>query len=230
MRILDTNLTLTSTLTATGSNTSYPLDNLKSPFLEELWKGLDLDETITINFGANKTVDCIYIGYTNATAITLKLYDVSASLLATINVDPIFCGEVFTSIVGVRYATIRLESTEIVYCGNIGIGDSYKITNPTMGVVTKLVDNSIVVRNAKGQTLKNKIPILRSYETTHQAMDVDTYNEVVAIISDNTMPVWVDIYEQAHEKIPPMYSTISSDDYSQSWGRYSMKLNILEAR
>jgi len=231
MRILDNNLTLSSTLSATGTNTSYPLANLKSPFLEELWKGIDTDETITINFGSNKTIDCVYLGYTNATAITVKLYDSNDSLLSTITVSPVFFGEVFSTIVGVRYATIRLQSSEIVYCGNIGIGNSYTITNPAMGVSPKIIDNSVIVTNSKGQTLKNKIPVLREYETTHENMDVNVFNEVIAIVSDNIQPIWVDIYEQAHAKIPPMYASISmNNDTSQSWQRYTCKLTFTEAK
>jgi hypothetical protein len=231
MRILSDNYSLTSTFSSTGTNTSYPLANLKSPFLEEIWKGLDADETITINFGTSKPVDCVYLGYTNATSITVKLYNSSDVLLYTIAVSAVSLGAVFSTVQSVRYATVRLQSGETVYCGNIGIGDSYVMPNPIMGVVEKPIDNSIIIRNAKGQTLKNKIPVLRGYDLSFGAMLIDSYNEVKALITDMDTPVWVDIYEQAHAKIPPVYALVTIDkDPSQSWGRYACSIKIEEAR
>lgn len=230
MIILDDNYVLSSTLSATGENENYPVTNIKHPFLEKIYKGNDSDETITINFGEDKTVDCCYVGLTNATTLTLRLYSSIGSLMSTKTLEPTYNCLKFTEINMVRFVTIQAQGASTIFIGSIGVGKSYKMPNPNMGVCENIIDNSITVTNAKGQTLTNKITPLRSIPLSFTTTSVDVYNQVKAIAVDNDRPIWCDVFELAHTRIPPMYARIKFSEPKQDYGRYTFNFDLTEAR
>jgi hypothetical protein len=230
MRILFDNYLIDSTLTATNTNPSYPLANLKHEFIEKIYKGTGTNETVGINFGDDKTVNCCYVGYTNGTAFTLKLYNSADALLSTKVLETTYNCLTFPAVIGVRYASLQIVAPETVYVGNVGIGFSYEMPAPNMGVVEKLVDNSIVVTNARGQTLINKITPLRNVPTSFTTTSQDVYNQVKMFINDNDRPVWVDVFENNHPRIPPIYGRVSFTEQKQAYGVYRFNLDTLEAR
>ena len=230
MRILFDNILLSSTLSSINPNVSYPIDNIKDDFLKVIYKATATTDTVTIDFASIKSIDCFYIGFTNASGITLRLYSALDVLLATKTINPATSGGVFSQVNDAAYATVSLSATDNLYIGSIGIGNTYTMPNPLNSVIKKKVDNSKNYISPDGQYSVNRIPWLRSVETKHYVIGIDLYNEIYALFSGIEHPVWVDVYEELNSAINPMYSIVSFDPDSQSWYKYLFNIKSTEPR
>ena len=66
MRILFENHALEATVTSLDASDKYPPTNLIHPFLRKRYQNITGDDTITLLFETDKTVNCLYFGYHNA--------------------------------------------------------------------------------------------------------------------------------------------------------------------
>lgn len=230
MRILFNNEAIASTNTSLHENSSYPLSNIKHNFLKKIYKSTETSDVITLTFLGDKTINCCYLGFTNATSATLRLYTSLGVLLSTHVLNVGTNGGYFGSVSGVRYCTLTLSSTELIFIGNIGIGNSYKLPDPRNNIIKGKVDNSNTFTSKDGQFSQNKIPWLKRVSTDHHAIGIEAYNEIYALFADIERPVWVDIYEELDYGILPFYATIEFKEKDQSWRKYDFGITTTEAR
>ena len=230
MRVLPNNLVIDSTLSATNANVSYPIANIKHYFLKKIFKATDASTTITATFDTVQNIDCCYIGYTNATVATLKLYSASSVLLATKTINVSTNGGIFSTVQGVKYVTLDLASASNVYLGTFAVGDSYTMPDPDNNIIKGLLDNSTSYSSTDGQYALNKTQWLKKLELSFTIVGIDLYNEIYALFSQVDRPIWVDIYEELNNAINPYYAQVEFEEDSQSWHKYTFKLTCTEAR
>jgi hypothetical protein len=231
MRILFNNLLYNATLTADTVNANYPLSNLKSDHLKKPYKATATSANITITFSAVSSVNCCYIGYTNATAAVVNLYASGGGLLKTETLDTDRGGGVFTSVSSVAYAVLTLAGTATIYLGTVGIGSAYKMPLMNNDVVLKPIDGSDREYSTDGQLYINRANILHQLDVTYSFENVDTYNEILALWESLEHPAWVDPYEENTGMINPMFCDITMDDSpTQTWRWYTWAHNYREVR
>lgn len=231
MRVLFNNLIYDATLTSTYADGSYPVTNLIASAVKKIYKSTEVADQITITFDETQTIDSCFVGYTNATSITLLLYNSSDALLYTQAIDTDKLGKVFTPIDNVSYAVVNFVSTETLYIGTVGLGKSYTMPDPDNGIVTKPIDYSTREFSTGGQLYINRVPIRKTFDTTISNILVDDYNEIFALWANLEHPVWVDVYEETSGIINPIFAdVVMGEDPTQSWKRYALTLTFTEVK
>lgn len=231
MRILFDNLIFSSSLSASDANANFPVTNLKAAHLTKIYKSTTTGAAITITFPTAQTVNCCYVGYTNASAVSVALYNASDVLLQTIVLDAARGGKTFAAVPLVKYAVVTLASSETLYVGTIGIGRNYTMPNPDNNIVAKPVDRSTREYSNGGQLYVNHCGIVQQIDATFSELLSDTYNEIFALWAALRHPVWIDIYEDNTGIINPLYCDMTMDeDPSQAWKKYQMKFTFTEVR
>lgn len=190
MRLLNTNLLLTATLSAGGTSFNYPLSNLLSPFLKEKFQQMitypmlvysgdpviyegevafevsDETSALTLAWTTDQSIDTFLCGYSNAKYIELRLYDSDSTLLYSSQFSNEKMGVVFPVVTGVRSAKVLMAADGdaplmTVYLGGLGIGLSYATPDPINDWEVGLVDNSFGEQTLDGQVLGQYIEPLR---------------------------------------------------------------------
>lgn len=229
MKILFDNYALTSTITATTEDANYPLTNLKHDFLKKIYKATDTTATITLDFGSAKTVDCVYLGYTNATAITITLYSATDVVLHTQSITPAYIGAVFTAVASCRKLAVAITAATNVYVGNIGVGNSYTMPGHSPKAVKEQIDQSNKTVSSGGQYRRNKIPWRKQIETEHFVYGIDDWNTMYALFADVETPVWVDVFEGTPGAILPFYADVTLGSISRDKDQYTFAVTSSEA-
>lgn len=231
MKILFTNSVLKSTISAVHANTLYPISNIKDSFLKKIFKSTSTTETITISLASVQSINCFFIGFTNATVATIKMYDSGASLLSTKTIDISRGGSCFPVVNYISYMTVELTSTENIYIGNIATGFAYTMPNPDNDIVKKFVDNSTMYESSDGQRSINKSQVLRFIDPSFSTIDdIDIFNEIYNYMVMIDRPVWIDCFENTSNIINPMYATISFKVNSKSDRIRKISFEATEAR
>jgi hypothetical protein len=75
MKILFDNILNAATLTSLHEEESYPVTNVVSPFLRQLYQASESNDTITAEFSTDVALDSIFWGFTNATRLRIALLD-----------------------------------------------------------------------------------------------------------------------------------------------------------
>lgn len=230
MRILFENEILNATLSATNQNANYPIANVKHDFLTVPFKATDTSSVVTFTFSSVKTIDCCYIGFTNATSAVLKLYSIGSVLLSTVNLDIERGGQCFTSTPSVSYGTVTLTGSENIYLGAIAAGDSFTMPNPLATIIPDKVDNSKVYESDNGQISINKVEWLRKIEPSFFVEGIEDYNTVKAQFANVSHPVWVDTFENSTDTIKPIYGYVQFTPDSKDGRLYNFKVEVKECR
>lgn len=230
MRILFDNLTNKSALSATDENLHYPVGNLKHPFIKKIFKSTANSSTVTVTFSADSSVDCCFLGFTNAASALLKLYSSTDVLLATENINTASSGNVFTRVSGVKYCTIGLSSTAPVYIGNIGIGESYTMPDPLSDMIPDFIDNSEQSISADGQVMTNNVKWLKLIEPDFFVSGFDEYNYIYSLFANVDRPIWVAPFEYTTGVINPFYAIVTFKAVKKDYKTFYFKVSIQEAR
>jgi hypothetical protein len=230
MRILFENLLLSATLSSVSPNGIYPVTNLAHPFLRKIYKSTANTDTITLSWTADQVIDSCYLGYTNATSCTLKLYSSAGVLLGTQTFTPADMAVHFTAVSGVRSATLTITASATVYLGGIGIGQSYTMPDPLNDWVDTFVDNSTSSSSSYGQVLTNKIDPLRQAVLNFDVSGYDAYSALSTRVAALSRPTFVDLFEKAHDRYLPLYCTITPSNQAKTDDRFTFTLTLLEAR
>jgi hypothetical protein len=234
MKILFNNIVENySSLIATNQSVNYPVTNLTHFFLRRRFQSDSSSSLITIDFDENQCVDCIFFGFFSGTFFDVAFKDSTGSILLSLNlvVSPStqVVSESFTKLTNVRSIEIAMEG----FLGGIGAGCCYEMPN-FLSVYTKgNIDNSIDSESAGGQSSQNYIKPLRRYEFSFAGLSDTLIDE----IDDNYTsvgkgkPLYVDIFEGAKIKAPPIYCKITTAlDYTIGRISNSFQLIIKEAR
>lgn len=231
MKILFNNTVWDSTFSALHANTNYPLTNLNHQFLELPFMSMADNDVITITFPAAQTIDCVYVGFTNAAAIDVELYNNSGILITTKELSMSKLGGVFVPVAGVRSLKVIAATTgDPLYLGTVAAGLSSSVGTMINGIVKGKVDNSTTTSSARGQTLKNKVAWLKKVPVQLFCKGVDEWNAVYALFADNRRPVFVDVYESLDNAINPFYANVELEPGQQSWKVYKYNVIATEAR
>ena len=231
MRILFDNLIFDATLTADSVDANYPLTNLQNESCKKIYKATATSVVITVTLKAVSTVNCFYFGYTNATAVTLALYNASDVLLKTVTLNASHGGATFATTYTVSYAKLTLAGADIIYMGIIGIGNNYKMPDPYNDVILKPIDNSKRKYSGDGQKYVNYVNILHQMHITYKMKTLDIYTAVMAKWEVLRHSAWVEPYEENTGIINPMFCEITMDDSPEQSDRlYTWKHNYREVR
>ena len=227
MRILFDNYILTASLSATNQDTSYPVSNIVHRFLTKYFKSTGTTSTITAVLPVAKSIDSIYVSFTNATAITYSLYNAADSVIGSGPLDSYGAAN-FASVANVKKITVSLSSPSTLYVGTIQAGETY-IDYPISDILKKPIDTTYRTESAYGQTLANKTPMRKAYDVK-LSMGIDDYDTIFLKLAENEMPVMFDLYPLTRQYATPIYSVVTIGDVSRSEHNYNVTLNIREAR
>jgi hypothetical protein len=233
MKVLFTNAAESATITAPNESPNYPAANLVHRILKKRYQAVINEDTIRLEWSAAVVVNCLYVGYTNASAFTLRLYDASAALLATVALSPADMAAHFAAVSGVRAAEIDLEvASGAVYLGGIGIGEEYTMPDPRNDWTDGHLDNSNVEISADGQVFANRIEPLRSLPLNFFTIGFEAFREIRDLIVpiSRAVPVWLDVFETWHAEALPLYGTVELSKSTKRDHVIDFSLNIQEAR
>ena len=87
MRILFDNVLDVATLTSLNAEDAYPVRNLISPFLRQIYQASGATDTITIALTEDVDIDAIFWGFTNIRQMNVSMYDASDALLELIYIE-----------------------------------------------------------------------------------------------------------------------------------------------
>lgn len=231
MRILFANDLYDATLSADSENANYPVTNLQNDSLKKIFKAEAASVVITATLAEVEALNCVYIGYTNASAAVAALYDESDVLLKSVTLSPTRGGLSFASTSDVSYLTLTLAGSADIYLGGFGFGLNYSMPDPNNDLILKPIDNTTINYSNDGQLYQNHVDILHEIDATYSFQYIDTFNEILAKWEALRHPVWVEPYEENIGMINPMWCKITMDDSpTQTWGWYAWAHNYREVR
>lgn len=245
MKVLFTNLLDTATLTAGGTSVNYPLTNLQHPFLKKKFQqtvaisggSMSDADALTLTWTADKTIDFIAVGYTNAATLTLKLYDSSDTLIDTQTFTNAELGKSFAAVAGVRKVKLLMHdgSTDnpmTLYLGGLGIGQGYVMPDPFAEWEPGMLDNSFGDTTIDGQVSGQYVEPLRSLLFLFEVEEKETFDEIYNLIAalGKFTPVWIAPFENnlAYEKA--LYATLEFKAGRRSRRSFPFTITFQEAR
>lgn len=236
MKVLFSNRLKESAITGLYQNDNYPVENLYHMFLYKKYKSTTYVDTITITFDDNETIDAIFYGYSNVSAMEVKLYNSVNTLLATKTIDCTYSSGslFFTAIPLVRKAIVAVSCpvTEDLYIGGMAFGQAVTFPDPIASFAKNPLDNSEKEISTAGQVSYIYTKPLVRYSLSFTGLERDDYN---ASIFNNFLLVgkgniWVDITEDNHIAYQPLYCTSEMVESPERNNDISFKVNLLEAR
>lgn len=235
MKILFDNKIIGSTITSTNENASYPAQNLCHIFDRVKYKATNINDVITVVFDENITADSFWFSYSNATAMEIKVYNNTSTLLETITAD---CtdstgAEYFTSHSDVRTLVITAScaATADLQIGSFGCGVAETMPNPNALFATALESGSSASASAEGQVAYQYIEPRKSYAFIFDGVSRSEYHDIVQKFIDvDGGHIWADITESAHDVYQPLYCISSSIKSPSRDDAVSFQLSITEAR
>ena len=186
---------------ADEANAAYPDDNVADEHPKRVWKATskDAEFKLTVSRG-----DCLYIGNTNATTITVTVknsaedttlwgpteYDLGGidTYLELITDD----GEAWDSLfvdytyqVGEHKIIIDFEmASGVVECGILRAGSGFNFKDPKYGIDESLVDYSVTKELSNGAFYYRKRDVVREFSGTLQVQrDQDFYTYIKKVMT-----------------------------------------------
>lgn len=230
MKVLFDNAVWGASLSAAHADTSYPVTNLNHAFLKKIFKSTEATEIITITFPTARAVDCIYLAFTNALLIEARFYNASSVLIDTKSVPADTLALLFTEIPGVKSVQVEMDAAADVYLGTVAIGSVSTLPDPVNNWQKGIVDKSVASESADGQYLINKVQWRRKYSLNFFTQDFDVFEAVYALVSAVERPIFFDLFEQAHDKVLPVYGVVSMETSPKEDTVHRWKFEITEAR
>ena len=236
MRILFDNEALVASITSYYESENYPASNIIHPFLMKRYQATADTDTITLTFDTEFSASCIFYGFTNATSIIVKFYDVLDNLLYTETIsDPQQRDSAyFTQVDDISYIEIEITTDMIAaYLGGFAVGIEFALPDPVADWSDNPIDNSDISDSPGGQTLVNKFDPLDAHIFNFR----DIIRDTAIAIRDAGKEVgtgghiWVDAFEEDHNFMSPMYATLRGMIALTKDGRnYNLSIPIQESR
>jgi hypothetical protein len=238
MRILFYNELETATITSLEESTNYPAENLIHPFLEKRYQPyLETTDTLTFTFTANRSINCLFLGYHTLTSYTARFYDGTDTLLLTVtNAAP---SDVeyrsFAALTTVRKIEIDVAfpGTGSPYIGGIGAGLGFDLPYFLSGYDLPVKDNSGYSESTGGQTLQVKRAILKEYEFTvpDQALAIKDAFMAGFYAAGKGKALFVAVFNAGVTMIRPLYCKFLDNPKIKKNGRmYDISFELREAR
>jgi len=216
MRILTKNIIEdNSSIVMTNADANYPVEALYSNMLEEITQASAGSTLITVGFAADQSVDSIFLGYHNASSITVVLLD---------QVDVILHTEVFsfplqrarkyiTLLTNVRKIEITINSSAgNVFIGGVMCGKYTQCNNISSPFNIDYLNTSVFEQTDGGQVLFREglrlaafnIVLNKNTDAQHDTF-VAAYDQV---LSGKTF--WLDRNEDRELRLP-MFGFFNGD-------------------
>ena len=236
MKVLFENKLKTATFSSLNENTSFPLVSLVHQFLRYKYKATTFEDTITITLPAAVNVNSFWFGYSNATAMTIRLYSNALVLLRTITVNCTYDNgaEYFAETTGVRVIEIDASCavSSDLQIGGVAIGMATSIPFPIANFEPIMTQNIKNDETESGQVLSRYIEPLLKYDLSYSAITKSGYENIFdSFYSVGNGHVWCDITDGDHSIFKPLYSVTNLvESPNKSNGKISFKITFLEAR
>lgn len=240
MRILYDNIMKNASLVATNEDPNYPIGNIVHRFMRKYFKSTTTSSVITATCNADVTVNCIFIGYHNATSGSLVLKDDEGTTLSTITltsisgVDPYVL--YFTEEDEARTIVLTLNSTtDNLYAGNMAIGDYLTMPGMNPEATFGRVINSSINETDDGYLTGFNRAVLLNPQFSFPVVDQTELNSIISMIEDigYSVPIWMDAYED-DDTLDPLYCRVSAFDtpkkLAQNGRLYSLGMTFKEIR
>ena len=198
-----------ATITTTSENANYPLANIHDPWKRKVYRTADgvISATISVNFGKDVTINSFFIAYHNATAIEVRFYDISDTLLDTWTITNNRAhGEVLA-----YKAEIELSAPVTLYVGTIFLGSSLQYDKeadqdmPMNSTDVATFSSDYQVAGRRGSVIRSgtvSIPILSYLE--REAL------EQAFIDCGLIVPFFMDLWESSPTMFSPLYGVFTS--------------------
>lgn len=237
MKILFNDLIPESTITSLNASENYPAENLQSFSIRERYQSTIVNDTLTIELGADYNISSFFYAYTNATAMSVRFYDYDSSLLYTLAITAPGSEtehEQFTTIQDVYYIEIDLTATTTeVYLGAVGVGVAYTMPDPLSTWTEPYFDSSAKSRSRAGLALHNYIKPFWAGAFGWGEITRTLMNEIIELVTDygTGAPIWIDCFELNHTFMKPYRATIENMTQPKKTDRrYAFTLTFKEAR
>ncbi len=208
MRIAYDNLLKTSTLISANEDSNYPVARLYHNWKKNIYKATVDNDVITAEWTAPQTVSSVLFAYHNLTAMNVKLYDDSDVELKdhdmTIGGD--VTGNYFTAVEDVYKAVVTVSASVAIYIGVLFIGESIHAYK-TAGQDLPLSSTDAPTFSSDGQVAGKEGSITRAGTieipllTPAQRKAI----EQVYYANGNITPLFLDLWEESHDKFEPVY-------------------------
>lgn len=204
------NLLKTATLSATSEDANYPLENLYHTWKRKIFKSVTdvLTTTITADFDGDETVDSFFINYHNCTAIEVRLYDVSDTLLDTWTVTN---DREHTTVSSVRSVQIELTAPVTIYAGSIFVGSSLQYEKqadqdlPLNSTDVQTFSSDYQVAGREGSVIRSGSITIPMLSATERAELEDAYYECGLVT-----PFFLDLWESSPTSFDILYGVFTS--------------------
>jgi hypothetical protein len=226
MKILFSNLVHDAVISATSTDSNYPVGNLKSSFLRKRWQSTANSDTIVVTLASPESVSSLFIGYTNSTLpITVRLYNGLTLLQTTSITDSLHFNSVLLDKI-----ELDLSASSPVYLGGIGFGVAYDIDPPESFWEETFDDRSIVSESQSGQVLQEYVEPLKIYDFNIPTLDRTEARAIEAQyrLTGAGYLVWLD---PMTDDLEPMYCRLTDPvTVNKNKRQYAAKLTFKEAR
>ena len=216
MIFLFKNELLEATITSLYANTNYPVTNIQSDFLYKKFKATTYGDTIHMVLPRNTSIDCFFYAYSNATSMTVRLYDNTSTLLDTITVDctgstkPLKSGSAHFTAQTVRIIEVDATCpvTEDLFIGGLAAGTGIYNILPLISFDKDFDDPSSKDASDYGQVSYQYVPALLNYSLSFNSIPRSTYHTFAdSFHAIGSGFIWIDITEDNHAVYQPMYCT-----------------------
>lgn len=238
MKILfDNVLKKASSITSTYESANYPATNLTHAFLHTRFQSLVSSDTITAEWDADQTIDCVFAGYTNASGFTIRFYNAADSLLDTVVTGSDYTAQYLdTQLTTVRSIQIDIASSDMtsaVYLGGVGLG-TYTDMNTYMSdnITDGSWDNSVNIVTPFGQSSQTLITPGAARRFNFSDMIYSQFIPFKNLFNSvgSGALLWVDFFEESHTEYPALYCRVSFSGGQRTGIYYSYSVDFQEAR
>jgi len=239
MKALVDNLAIGATITSLYETLSYPASNVADTFLNRPFISALDEDTLTVDLGADTSVDTVFIAGCNATSAIVTIQNAA---LATVYTDTIAIGEtvvaIYTGAVTGRYLNIEATTTATnLRINGVGIGVAFDFGRRNFQPSLPVVNSTSRVRSSTGQVMANRAPTLRQ-RTIEIPLDkkdgglaqFDLINEALVSVGIGN-PIYWDLNDDNSDFEVPIYGEMP-DAWNPTFDKYNYAITftILEAR
>ena len=221
-----------ATLNGTAESPNYPTRNLVNQILEYKTQWAGGSETITFTFDSNVTMDCLFYGYTDVYAMTIRRY------LATVLIDTTVVATVYANSGVVYFDSQEVDEVQIdvsgTYLGGVDFGVCVDIGTAFINTDKPAIFNALqVMQSSHGQNLPATVRDLEVRSFSLPGRTLAQLNTIIETFKDipKGANFWIDVAPDDRDRGRPLYCHRPNDwSTGRTYGRYSFNFDIMESR
>lgn len=214
---------------------NYPASNIAHVFLQKKCQATGQTGTILATFSTNQSISCMFYDYHNLSAMELRLYNSSDTLLYTHAFTPQAGSgaEYFALVPGVAKLEIDIETVSaFAMVGGIGLGTCLELPAFLTDYDVTYSDRSLVSESDGGQVLTEKLAPFTGYTLNFPDVDLDKWHEIQAMFLavGVGVPVYLNLYEDDQVSEPVLYARMEPPKKKRYGQGFNITLTFREAR